>query len=315
MEHLNQTNSKDFELVGFVAYEDYNPVLFTIFFIIYILTLTGNILIIVVVYYNTSLHTPMYFFITSLSCLEIFYVSTTTPKLLTMLVTKNNKISFCWCLVQMYMFHSLGITECYLLVIMAIDRYVAICKPLRYSILMNTRVVRNLILVCWMPGFLSELILVSLTSQIVFCGKNYVNHYFCDIVPILNLACSDNTVPVIISRFIGGFPTIINLAIVVLVYINIIYSVIKTIKTNKGRRKAFSTCSSHLIVVTLFYGSACIVYTPKSSHSVEYEKIFALIYAMFTPFLNPIIYSLKNQEVITGVRRCLKNMKTQIRER
>ncbi|KAG8560279.1 hypothetical protein GDO81_014880 [Engystomops pustulosus] len=187
MEHLNQTNSKGFELVGFVAYEDYNPVLFTIFFIIYILTLTGNILIIVVVYYNTSLHTPMYFFITSLSCLEILYVTTTTPKLLTMLVTKNNKISFCWCLVQMYIVHSLGITECYLFVIMAIDRYVAICKPLRYSILMNTRVVRNLILVCWMPGFLSNSSSFLYFSIVFFFVEESCQSLFCDIVPYLQL--------------------------------------------------------------------------------------------------------------------------------
>ncbi|KAG8560280.1 hypothetical protein GDO81_014881 [Engystomops pustulosus] len=192
MEKQNQTNSRDFELVGFVAYENYNPFIFTIFFIIYMLTVIGNMLIIVVVYYNVTLHTPMYLFITNLSCLDILYVSTTTPKLLTMLATINNKISFCWCLVQMYIFHSLGITECYLLAIMAIDRFVAICKPLRYSVIMCTRVVRNLSLMCWMPGFLSELILVSLTSQILFCGRNRVNHYFCDIVPILSLACSDN---------------------------------------------------------------------------------------------------------------------------
>ncbi|KAG8560278.1 hypothetical protein GDO81_014879 [Engystomops pustulosus] len=222
---------------------------------IYILTLIGNMLIMLVVYYNTNLHTPMYFFITNLSCLEILYVSTTTPKLLNMLATNNNKISFCGCLVQMYMFHSLGITECYLLAAMAIDRYVAICKPLRYSVIMST--------------------------GILFCGRNLVNHYFCDIVPILTLACSDITVIVNINRILGGFTTLFNLTIVVLMYINVIYSIQKTIKTYNGWKKAFSTCSSHLIVVTLFFGSACIVYTPKVSHAVEYDKLFALLYATY----------------------------------
>ncbi|KAG8560277.1 hypothetical protein GDO81_014878 [Engystomops pustulosus] len=315
MENGNQTNSKDFELIGFIDYEDYNLLLFTVFFTIYILTLIGNLLIIVVVYYNTNLHTPMYFFITNLSCLEILYVSTTTPKLLNMLATNNNKISFCWCLVQMYIFHSLGITECYLLAIMAIDRFVAICKPLRYSVIMSTKVVRNLSLMCWMPGLFSEFILVPLTSQITFGERNLVNHYFCDIVPILSLACSDITVPVTINRFVGGFTTLFNLAIVILMYINIIYSILKTIKTNIGRKKVFSTCSSHLIVVTLIYGTACIVYTPKASHSVEYDKLFALVFAMLTPFLNPIIYSLRNHEVIQGVKRCLQSIKRFIGER
>ncbi|KAG8540308.1 hypothetical protein GDO81_019506 [Engystomops pustulosus] len=315
MENLNQTKFIVFELIGFVVYEKYSPLLFTVFFIIYVLTLIGNMLIIVVVYYNTNLHTPMYFFITNLSCLEIWYVSTTTPKLLTMLVTKNKKISFHWCFSQIYMFHSLGITECNLLAIMAIDRFVAICKPLRYNVIMNNRVVRNLSLMCWITGFLTALIPMTLTSRVSFCGRRYVNHYFCDLAPMLSLACNDITVTVSINRFVGGFATMFNLAIVVLMYINIIHSIMK-IKTKTGRKKAFSTCSAHLIVVTLFYGAACIVYaTPKTSHSVEYDKLFALVYAMYTPFLNPIIYSLRNQEVICGLKRCLKSVLRHINER
>ncbi|KAG8570593.1 hypothetical protein GDO81_011338, partial [Engystomops pustulosus] len=263
MGNRNNTKFTDYELVGFVVYENYNPLLFTVFFIIYISTIIGNMLIILVVHYNANLHTPMYFFITNLSCLEIWYVSTTTPKLLVMLITKNNKISFYWCFAQIYMFHSLGITECNLLAIMAIDRFVAICKPLRYNVLMSTRVSRNLYLMCWITGFLVALIPMTLTARVPFCGRHYVNHYFCDLAPMLSLACNDITVTVSINRFVGGFATMFNLAIVVLVYIIIIYSIMK-IKTKTGRRKAFSTCSSHLIVATLFYGAACIVYaTPK----------------------------------------------------
>ncbi|XP_075700724.1 olfactory receptor 6N2-like [Rhinoderma darwinii] len=315
MENLNQTNFKDFELLGFFIFENYSPVLFTIFFIIYILTLFGNMVIILLVYYDIHLHTPMYFFITNLSFLEIWYVTTTTPKLLTMLVTKNKKISFYWCFAQLYMFHSLGITECNLLAIMAIDRFVAICKPLRYNLIMNARVCRDLGLMCWIIGFLMALIPMTLTSQVPFCGRYYVNHYFCDIAPLLNLACSDITVTVTINRSVGGTATMFNLAIVVLMYINIIYSIIK-LKTNRGRIKAFSTCSSHLIVVTLFYGAACSVYaSPKRPHLVEYDKLFALVYAMFTPFLNPIIYSLRNEEVISGLKRGLQSIQRHIKER
>ncbi|KAG8560282.1 hypothetical protein GDO81_014883 [Engystomops pustulosus] len=311
----NQTKFKDFELVGFLIYENYNPLLFTVFFVIYLLTLIGNMLIIMVIYYNTNLHTPMYFFITNLSCIEIWYVSTTTPKLLIMLLTKNKKISFYWCFAQLYMFHSLGIAECNLLAVMSIDRFVAICKPLRYNVIMSTRVSRDLCLMCWISGFLLALIPMTLTSQVPFCEKFYVNHYFCDLAPILSLACSDITVTITINRLVGGCVATVNLVIVVFMYMNIIYSIIK-IKTNTGRRKAFSTCSSHLTVVTLFYGASWTVYaSPKTSNSVEYDKLIALVYAMYTPFLNPIIYSLRNQEVILGLKKCIQGIKKYIRER
>ncbi|XP_040266997.1 olfactory receptor 6N2-like [Bufo bufo] len=315
MENLNQTIFKDFELLGFVGFDNYSPVWFTVFFLIYVFTIIGNMLIILVVYYDIHLHMPMYFFIINLSCLEIWYVSITTPKLLIMLATKNKKISFYWCFAQIYMFHSLGITECNLLAIMAIDRFVAICIPLRYNIIINTRVSRGLTLMCWITGFLMALIPMTLTSRVPFCGRYYVNHYFCDLAPLLSLACSDITMTVTINRFVGGFATMFNLAIVVLMYMNIIYSIMK-IKTKNGQKKAFSTCSSHLTVVTLFYGAACIVYaTPKTSRSVEYDKSFALVYAMFTPFLNPIIYSLRNRQVISGLKRGLQSMQRHINER
>ncbi|XP_075139545.1 olfactory receptor 6N1-like [Leptodactylus fuscus] len=314
MENLNQTNLEYFELRGFDAFEDYSPILFTTFFIVYILTIIGNVLIILVVYYNVPLHTPMYFFITNLSCLEIWYVSTTTPNLLTMLITKNKKISFNRCFAQIYMFHSLGMTECNLLAIMAVDRFVAICKPLRYNVIMSTRVCRDLSLMCWLTGFLMAIPPITLTSHVPFCGSYYVNHYFCDLPSLLSLACGDITVTAIINKFVAGFATMFNLAIVVLMYINIIISIMR-MRINRGWKKAFSTCSSHLTVVTLFYGAACIVYAaPRTSHSIEYNKLFALVYAMFTPFLNPIIYSLRNQEVICGLKRGLKNIHRHIIE-
>ncbi|KAM3920385.1 olfactory receptor 6N1-like [Leptodactylus fuscus] len=312
MENLNQTNFKYFELRGFAEFEDYSSILFMAFFNIYILTIIGNMLIILVVYYNVPLHTPMYFFITNLSYLEICYVSTTTPNLLTMLVTKNKKISFNWCFFQIYMFHSLGIAECNLLAIMAVDRFVAICKPLRYHVIMSTRITRYLSLMCWLNGFLMAITPITITSQVPFCGSYYVNHYFCDLAPLLRLACGDITFTVTINKVIGSFATLFNLAIVVLMYINIIISIMR-MKNNRGWKKAFSTCSSHLTVVTLFYGAACIVYAvPKTPHSVEYDKLFALVYAMFTPLLNPIIYSLRNQEVISGLKRGLKNIQKYI---
>ncbi|XP_073465102.1 olfactory receptor 6N2-like [Aquarana catesbeiana] len=304
----NQSYFNDFMLEGFVSTGNYNLAMFTVFFVIYLLTLIGNILIILVVCYHINLHTPMYFFITNLSFLEIWYVSTTTPKLLAMLITKNKIIPFRWCFFQLYMFHTLGITECNLLAIMAIDRYVAICKPLRYKTIMNIKACICLASMCWILGFLIAIIPTTLTSQVPFCGRYVVNHYFCDLAPLLGLSCGDITLTVIINRCVGGFATMFNMAIVIVMYINIIISIVK-IKTNTGRMKAFSTCSSHLTVVTLFYGAACIVYaSPKEVHSGDFDKIFAILYAMLTPFLNPIIYSLRNQEVLSGLRRGIQNI-------
>ncbi|XP_063802641.1 olfactory receptor 6N1-like [Pseudophryne corroboree] len=303
MEMLNQTYFDYFLLQGFVNLENNSVALFTLFFIIYFLTITGNMLIVLVVHYQRNLHTPMYFFITNLAFLEMWYVSVTTPKLLAMLVTKDKKISFHLCFAQLYMFHSLGITECNLLAMMAFDRFLAICKPLRYNTIMNARICRYLALMCWITGFLMAIIPMTLTSQVPFCGRHYVNHYFCDLAPLLSLACGDITLTVTINRCVGGFATMFNLGIVIIMYINIILSIVK-IKTTMGRKKAFSTCSSHLTVVTLFYGAACIVYaSPKEAHTVDYDKMFAIVYAMFTPFFNPVIYSLRNQEVILGLKR------------
>ncbi|KAM9294496.1 olfactory receptor 6N2-like [Gastrophryne carolinensis] len=249
----------------------------------------------------------MYFFITNLSFLEIWYVSLTTPKLLAMLMTKDKRISFQWCFAQLYMFHSLGITECNLLAIMAIDRFVAICKPLRYNSIMNRKTSKYLALLCWISGFLLAIIPTTLTSRVPFCG-NFVRHYFCDLAPLLSLACGDITVVITINRCVGGFATMFNLAVVSLMYIHIIAAVAK-IKTQRGQMKAFSTCSSHLIVVTLFYGAACIVYaTPKEFHSAENDKMFALVYAMFTPLFNPLIYSLRNKEVISGLKKTFQRI-------
>ncbi|XP_075700723.1 olfactory receptor 6N1-like [Rhinoderma darwinii] len=312
MEILNRTKFNDFVLQGFVELENYSVTMFISFLIIYIFTLFGNMVIILLVYYDIHLHTPMYFFITNLSFLEIWYVTTTTPKLLIMLLTKNKKISFYWCFAQLYMFHGLGITEGIVLSVMAVDRFVAICKPLRYNIIMNATVCRDLSLMCWITGFSIAIIPITLTSRVLFCGANYLHHFFCDLAPLLSLACSDITVTLVINRFVGGFTTMFNLAIVILVYINIIYSIIK-MKTKKGRIKAFSTCSSHLIVVTMFFGTACIVYaSPKKAHSADYDKLYALVYAMFTPFLNPIIYSLRNQDVKSGLKRGLQGIQRHI---
>uniref|UniRef100_A0A8C5R739 Olfactory receptor n=1 Tax=Leptobrachium leishanense TaxID=445787 RepID=A0A8C5R739_9ANUR len=302
-----------FLLDGFSSISQYRVYLILLFLTAYLLTLSGNMLIVLVVRNDVQLHTPMYFFITNLSILEIWYISTTVPKLISVMATGSNKISFQWCFTQLYLFHSLGITECKLLAVMAFDRCMAICNPLRYSTIMSVQMCRRLAAVCWCAGFMMACIPTTLTIRVPFCGPYYLKHYFCDLAPLLRLACSDTTLTDSVNRFVGGFATLFNLGIVIIMYLCIIYAVIK-IKTNTGRTKAFSTCSSHLIVVTLFYSSACIVYaSPKGSRPADYDKMFALVYAMLTPLFNPIIYSFRNKAVKSALVSGIHGLHSKVR--
>ncbi|KAG9480878.1 hypothetical protein GDO78_010251 [Eleutherodactylus coqui] len=299
----NQTWLADFFLQGFANIEDYSIGLFLLFFFTYLLTLSGNIIIVLVVRLHQPLHTPMYFFITNLSLLEIWYISTTVPKLLSILVTNDKRVSFHWCFAQLYMFHGLGMTECALLAVMSFDRYMAICHPLRYTGIMNDKMCRCLALFCWTFGFIASTIPLSFTLAVPFCGLRYIDHYFCDLAPLMNLACVSTTFNNRVNGCVIGFATMFNFLFIIIMYINIIYSIVR-MRVNTGRIRAFSTCSSHITVVMLFYSTAFTVYgSPKSWHSVSYDKMIALVYAMFTPLLNPIIYSLRNKEVKIALNR------------
>ncbi|KAM8921466.1 olfactory receptor 11H4-like [Pelodytes ibericus] len=306
---MNQTHNIDFLLDGFSDIANYRICLFVMFFIVYCLTLSGNILIILVVRFHPQLHTPMYFFITNLSLLEMWYISTTVPKLIAVLTTNNNRISFQACFAQLYMFHSLGITECILLAIMALDRCMAICNPLRYTTIMSDRICRVLASVCWCCGFMTALIPMTFTVIVTFCGPYHLKHYFCDLAPLLRLACRATPLTDTVNRFVGGFATLFNLGIVIIMYLSIIISIVK-IRSNTGRRKAFSTCSAHLLVVTLFYSSSCVVYaSPKGGRPADTDKMLALVYAMLTPFLNPIIYSFRNKAVKEALQGGLQRIR------
>ncbi|XP_053576076.1 olfactory receptor 6N2-like [Bombina bombina] len=303
MEKGNNTQFKYFLLQGFGEFGDFRFVLITLFLFAYLLTLGGNMLIIFVIYSHANLHTPMYYFITHLSLLEMWYISTTVPKLLSLLLTSDKRISFEFCFAQLYMFHGLGITECWLLGVMAFDRCNAICKPLKYSAIMHTRRCNQLALICWSSGFLSSAIPMTLTLKLPFCGPNNINHYFCDLAPLMDLACIDTSLNQTINKCVICIINLACLFFIILMYLLIIVSIMK-IRSIRGRLKAFSTCSSHLTVVVLFFGTAFIVYvSPKGAHSMDYDKFFALVYAMFIPFLNPFIYSLRNQEVKMAIKK------------
>ncbi|XP_054849736.1 olfactory receptor 10A7-like [Eublepharis macularius] len=269
----------------------------------YSLTLLGNGLIIILTLVDTALHTPMYFFLRNLSFLEICYTTVTLPKMLVNFVSEVKSISFAGCAAQMYFLLSLGTVECYLLAVMAYDRYRAICSPLHYPVIMNRKACAQMAFVSWLCGILLPLGNVVWIFTLPYCGPNKINHFFCDVPPVLKLACTDTTKNEMSILALSVLITLSPFLLVLVSYIRILSTVLKMTST-EGRRKAFSTCSSHLIVVTLFYGSASAMYLrPKSSHTENIDRLVSLFYSIITPMLNPMIYSLRNKEVKDALRR------------
>ncbi|ELW47842.1 olfactory receptor 6N2 [Tupaia chinensis] len=302
MDHVNHTWTWSFILSGFTATGALRPLAFLGALCIYLLTLTGNLFIIILVRADSGLSTPMYFFISVLSFLELWYVSTTVPTLLQTLLHGCSPISSTVCFIQVYIFHSLGLTECYLLGVMALDRYLAICQPLRYHELMSRQVQLWLAWATWVGGFSAALVPASLTATLPFCFKK-VAHYFCDLAPLMQLSCVDTSWHSHIYIAVIGIINTCNLMFILVLYGGILKAVLK-LPSAASRAKAFSTCSSHMIVVTLFFGSAFIVYVgPPEIRAEGRDKFIALVYSLFTPFFNPIIYTLRNKEVKEAIKR------------
>uniref|UniRef100_A0A8C3S596 Olfactory receptor n=1 Tax=Chelydra serpentina TaxID=8475 RepID=A0A8C3S596_CHESE len=286
-----------FILLGFSNFPRLQHLLFSLFLSTYLITVTGNLLIILLTLADPALHIPMYFFLRNLSFLEICYTSVTIPKMLANLLSKDKTISFIGCAVQTYFSFFLGGSESFLLASMAYDRYVAICKPLHYPVVMNRKVSTGLAAGSWLSGLLMSFGLTSMVFTLPFCSSHEINHFFCDVPPLLKLACGDtsrNEMAVfMVALFFLTFPFVL----ILMSYICIISTILR-MPSGEGRRKSFSTCSSHLIVVTLFYGSACVMYLkPSSSSSPGTDKFLSVSYTVLTPMLNPIIYSLRNKEV------------------
>ncbi|XP_063819353.1 olfactory receptor 5B12-like [Pseudophryne corroboree] len=290
-------NATEFTIEGLFDIPELQYPVFIIFLFIYIIIIFGNIGIIVVVCLNSCLHTPMYIFLMHLSIIDIAYSSNILPKLLDMLITKNNTISFLGCIYQMYFFLALACTEVLLLAAMAYDRYVAICHPLHYIVLMSMKQCAPLAAAAWSIGFIDSSGHAVLISRLSFCASHVIDHFFCDIIPLLKISCSD-TFKVEILNYFGGTLLLATAFLLTLVsYIFIITNIIK-IKSGESRGKAFSTCSSHLTCVIIFYGTMiCLYMRPTASYSPKQDKFIALLYAILVPVLNPVIYSLKNQEV------------------
>uniref|UniRef100_A0A670JH48 Olfactory receptor n=1 Tax=Podarcis muralis TaxID=64176 RepID=A0A670JH48_PODMU len=298
----NQTTISEFILLGFGDQLKLQILLFLLFLLCYLVTMAGNLLIVVLVVTDRHLHTPMYFFLGNLSFLESCSSSTILPKMLSCIT-----ISIKACFTQFFIFSCLGGSECYLLSVMSYDRYLAVCRPLHYATLMNSRLCLQLAAGSWVSGLVVGTGITVRVSQLSFCGPNIIDHYFCDVIPdIKQISCTD-TYLVELSAFI--FVCIFTLPPFVLTmasYAYIIATILK-IPSTTGRQKAFSTCSSHLTVVALFYGTLMLVYMLPGSRKLRYtKKIFSLFYTVLTPMVNPLIYSLRNKEVKEALQRVIR---------
>ncbi|XP_044300480.1 olfactory receptor 6B1-like [Varanus komodoensis] len=302
-ERDNQTMVTEFILIGFKTLPEFQKLLFVMFLVIYTVTIAGNILIGTIVLADHHLHKPMYYFLGNLSILETCYTSTIVPRILASCISDYHGITFSGCFLQFYFFAFLAGTESYLLSVMSYDRYLAVCKPLHYITLMNRNLCVQLSLSSWITGIVASAFTTSFISQLKFCGPNEVDHFFCDYTPLLILSCSNTQQTELVMTILGSLCTIPPLLLTLASYVCIISTVWK-IPSNSGRSKAFSTCSSHLTVVTLFYGTLIFVYIlPKTSTLRNLNKIFSVFYTILTPMINPFIYSLRNREFKEAFRR------------
>ncbi|XP_029471229.1 olfactory receptor 12D2-like [Rhinatrema bivittatum] len=301
----NGTLVTEFLLLSLSDFQELQVFLFIIFIIIYITNILGNIVIIIITQLDPHLHTPMYFFLGILSFLDIFYSSVTVPKMFINFLVVDKGISYQGCITQLFFFHFLGSTEACLLSVMGYDRYIAIYNPLRYTIIMNQRLCVQLAATMFLIGFLHALLHATMMSRVTFCGPNQVNHFFCDIAPMLKLSCSNTSINELLLFCVTGSIVLGCFSLTLISYFLIISTIMK-MHSAEGRRKAFSTCVSHLTVVSLHYGCAGIMYLrPKSQYSLQQDRVIAVLYTAVTPMLNPLIYTLRNKQVKTALRQAI----------
>ncbi|XP_002928264.2 olfactory receptor 6M1-like [Ailuropoda melanoleuca] len=307
MAKRNQSTLTEFTLTSFPIIQELQILLFVILLLVYMLTITGNIVIISLIWTDNRLQTPMYFFLSNLSFLDILFTTTITPKLLTCLLEEKKTISFAGCITQIYFYFFLGTVEFLLLAVMSFDRYVAICNPLRYTIIMNSRVCLLLVLGCWVGAFLSVLCPTIVVSRLPFCTEE-ISHFFCDIAPLLQVACIDTHFIEMINFLLSSLVLLTSLVFTIVSYTYIISTILR-IPSAQGRQKAFSTCASHITVVSIAYGSNIFMYMrPSQSHSLEFDKVTAVFTTMVTPLLNPFIYSLRNEKVKEVLRESISRI-------
>ncbi|XP_030042461.1 olfactory receptor 6N1-like [Microcaecilia unicolor] len=301
----NHTIVTEFIFLGFSNLGKMQFILFGVILMTYTCILIGNALIVAVTVNDSRLHSPMYFFLSNLAICGICYTTVTIPKMLADLLTEKKRITLPGCFTQLYFFFALGGTECFFLAFMAVDRYAAICNPLHYTNIMSNRVCSELAIVAWTVPFLLPIYPVILIAELPYCGPNVINHFLCDAAPLFTLACTSTYTNELLGYTLCSLTILSSFTITVASYFHIIVTVVK-ISSSKGRMKTFSTCVSHLTVVTIYYGTIMFMYVrPSANYSLELGKSVTVFYALLTPLLNPIIYSLRNREVKEAVKKVL----------
>uniref|UniRef100_A0A8D0HDC0 Olfactory receptor n=1 Tax=Sphenodon punctatus TaxID=8508 RepID=A0A8D0HDC0_SPHPU len=301
----NHSLVTEFVLVGFTKEPYLQVVLFVLLLISYTLTLIGNLCLMILIYLDSHLHTPMYFFVGSLSFLDIWYSSVYIPRILADCVNKSRVMSYTGCVAQFFFSAGLAYSECFLLAAMAYDRYVAICNPLLYASAMPRKLCIQLVASSFIAGFANAIAHTGNTFRLHFCGDNTIDHYFCDAPPLVKMACDNTKVYELIMASIIGCNVVATTALIMGSYTAIVAAILR-IRSAAGRRKAFSTCSAHLVSVSLFYGSILIMYSrPSSQHTPDWDKVLALFYTVVNPLVNPMIYSLRNKDVKGALKKAL----------
>ncbi|XP_033029785.1 olfactory receptor 12D2-like [Lacerta agilis] len=301
----NGTSVTEFILIGVSDAHNFHGFLFGLFLLLYLANISGNLVVAGVTFWDLQLQTPMYFFIGNLAFIDIFYFSTTVPKMFAGLASHSNHIPYAGCIAQMFFFHFLGSTEAMLLSIMGYDRYLAICHPLHYPVLMNCRLRWTLAALVWTAGFFHSLLHAIMMSQLSFCRDNKVEHFFCDIAPLLALSCSDTWLNEALLAGVTGSIIMGCFALTLTSYALILWAVV-AMRSAKGLQRAFSTCGAHLTVVALHYCCAGAMYLrPHSEGSLDTDRAVTVLYTAVTPVLNPLIYTLRNKEVKAALRRAV----------
>ncbi|XP_063297534.1 olfactory receptor 6N1-like [Pelobates fuscus] len=303
MTNYSSSTVTEFIIFGFPSLQRSSVLLFFVFLIIYLFTILGNSTILLLVLLDYRLQTAMYFFVSNLSFIDMSYTSVIIPKMLAKFSMGLDTISYSLCFSQMYFFFSFGAAECLLLCVMAYDRYIAISSPLHYHGIMTRHLCIVLALVAWIGGFIFPLTTLILLFRVSFCGPNIIHHYYCDHPPLLELACTDTSLNVIVGSSISGAFILVTFLLIVISYVKIIL-VITKISSHEGRRKTFSTCASHFLVVNLFYLPIIFMYIrPRASYSLNVDSLVAMLYTVLTPMMNPMIYTLRNKEIKESFRR------------
>ncbi|XP_004715013.1 putative olfactory receptor 5AK3 [Echinops telfairi] len=293
----NGTGVTEFFLLGFGGQHKFRYALFIVFLVIYVTSMVGNIGMILLINTDSRLQTPMYFFLQHLAFVDLCYTSAITPKMLQNFLVENKSISFVGCVIQLLVYATFATNDCYLLAAMALDRYVAICNPLRYPIVMSRAVCIQLVVGSYVMGSLNASVHTGFTFSRSFCKSNVINHIFCDVPPLLSLSCSSININIMLLLVFVGFNLMVTVLVVIFSYVYIIGAILKMSST-AGRKKAFSTCASHLTAVTIFYGTLSYMYLqPPSNNYEENMKVASTFYGIVIPMLNPLIYSLRNKEV------------------